>query len=89
MGYSVTQIHPLLGRRRRKNSTKQKAVKKKIKLKSVKERGSPQLQLIQDFMEGRKLDSFEPILFTVAAMKILILCSNEHKMIHSQPWQNL
>lgn len=38
---------------------------------------------------GKKLDSFEPILFTVAAMKILILCSNEHKTIHSQPWQNL
>lgn len=51
--------------------------------------GSPQLELIQDFMEGKKLDSFEPMLFTVAAMKILILCSNEHKTIHSQPWQNL
>lgn len=41
------------------------------------------------FYGGKKLDSFEPILFTVAAMKILILCSNEHKTIHSQPWQNL
>lgn len=38
----------------------------------------------------KTLDSFEPkTVFTVAAMKILILCSNEHKTIHTQPWQNL
>lgn len=34
-------------------------------------------------------ESFEPTVFTVTAMKILILGSNEHKTIHIQPWQNL
>lgn len=46
------------------------------------------LSVIQDFMR-KSLIPLNQTVFTVAAMKILILCSNEHKTIHTQPWQNL
>lgn len=45
-----------------------------------------QLSVIQDFMRKGLIPLSQ---CTVAAMKILILCSNEHKTIHTQPWQNL
>ena len=58
------------------------------KLKYAGKQGKYQLSAIRDFMRKR-LSPLSQTVFTVAAMKILILCSNEHKTIHTQPWQNL
>lgn len=52
------------------------------------ENGKYQLSVIQYFMR-KWLISLSQTVFIVAAVKILILCSNEHKTIHIQPWQNL